>query len=108
MLKDSGDAYGPGYCGVPCCSPNSFPPVVSLALEYLLRNMRKRLSGEFLQELGAAIEVELADEGSRHAAFAPVLALGKVLPKCVARHVGQVRHRDPLQPPPSRNRRATT
>ncbi len=54
------------------------------------------LLGEFLQELGAAGQVELANQCGLHAAVAPGLALAEVFGERLARDVSQVGHRDGL------------
>ena len=73
-----------------------------LPLEHALRDVLDALLGELLEELGAAVEVELADERGLHAAVAPRLAPGEVLGEGVARDVRQVGHRDPLHRPARR------
>ena len=66
------------------------------------RDLLHGLLGELLEELGAAGQVELADQGGLHAAVAPGLAAAEVLGEGLARDVGQVGHRDRLHGPAGR------
>ena len=66
------------------------------SVEESSRHLLHGLLGEFLEELGAAGQVELADQGGLHAAVAPGLAAAEVLGERLARDVGQIRHRHGL------------
>src|SRR5262249_47187234 len=82
--------------------PWGWGPLCRFAACDFLQNAVDCLLCELLEEIRAAVEIELADERGLHATVAPVLTLGEVLSKGEPRNVGEIGHRHDLDRSSSR------